>query len=252
MSYRSGDRIECRRFSRQIEDIDSHIQCTSFKAKEQDLEEVVNSTAKYYQEIGHEYDELWYSSDCRMQHNEFYSLVEGKLARLSSSKMLVLDAGCGTCEWATVMMKKGAFVAGFDQSLKMLRSGKYKAASRKLTQNLNVICGDLRSLPFKERTFDGATTIFVLSHLPEDRTKMFLDELRRVMKREGWMLFADSKFRQPHQERELQVRTLKNGQEYTVYKRYFTAIELENLLEKQFSRSFHALEVGRYIVCSTG
>ena len=158
MSYRSGDRMECRRFSRQIEDIDSHTQCASFKAKEQDLEEVVHSTAEYYQEIGHEYDELWYSSDCRMQHDEFYSLVEGKLARLSSSKMLVLDAGCGTCEWATVMMKKGAFVAGFDQSLKMLRSGKYKAASRKLTQNLNVICGDSRSLPFKHDAVHLLTT----------------------------------------------------------------------------------------------
>jgi len=104
------DHVECRRFSRIIREIDVEIQCSAFKAKEQDLEKIMRSTERYYQEIGHEYDELWYSPSAYMQHEKLYSFLQRKMTQFSSAGALVLDAGCGTCEWTAVMIKNGASV----------------------------------------------------------------------------------------------------------------------------------------------
>jgi len=250
MSYRPEEgRIECRQLSRLLKEIDAEIQCGIFKAKEQDLERIIESTKRYYEEIGSEYDELWYSPYAYVQYDKLYSLLQRKVSRLLSPSALILDAGCGTCEWATVMMKQGALIVGFDQSLKMLQIGREKSVSQGLGQNLNLIRGDLNHLPFKEETFDGITILFVLSHLPEYKMGNFLSELVRVTRKEGWSLVVDSRLREPHERQELQVRTLKSGKEYIIYKRYFTAVELRTLLEKQLSRFSLASELDRYIIC---
>jgi len=131
----------------------------------------------------------------------------------------------------------------------MLQIGREKALSQGFAENLGIIRGDLSLLPFKERTFDGVTALFVLGHFPGCKMKIFLDELARVIKKEGWMLFVDTRLRKPHRRQELQVRTLKSGKEYMIYKRYFTAKELETLLEKRFSRPFLASEIDRYVIC---
>jgi ubiquinone/menaquinone biosynthesis C-methylase UbiE len=252
MSYRPEEgRIECRRTSRVLKEVDAKIQCSAFKAKEQDLAMILESTKRYYDEIGNEYDDLWYSPQARIQYNKLYSFLQRKMAHLSSPGELVLDAGCGTCEWSTILMKNQALVVGFDQSIEMLQIGKEKSISRGVQTNLDLILGDLELLPYKERTFDGITILFVLGHLPDDKIRNFLDELARVIKEEAWMLFADGRFREPHQRQELQVRTLKSGKEYTVYKRYFTAVELKTVLEKRFHRSFSALEIDRYAICTS-
>jgi maltooligosyltrehalose synthase len=70
-----------------------------------------------------------------------------------------------------------------------------------------------------------------------------------VTKNEGWMLFVDTRLREPHQQQEYVVRTLKSGKEYIIYKRYFTVEELKNLLEQQLSRSFSTLELDSYVIC---
>jgi len=147
------------------------------------------------------------------------------------------------------MIERGASVVAFDRSLKMLQIGREKSLSRAFMQNLNLVRGDLSLLPFKERIFDGVRTLFVLGHLPDDKMEIFLDELARVIKEGGWMLFVDTRLHEPHRSKELQVRTLEDGREYIVYKRYFTAVELETLLEKSFSCSFSVLEIDRYVIC---
>jgi len=252
MSYRpEEDRIECRQLSILLKDIDAKIHCNTFKAKKQDLDRILESTKRYYEEIGNEYDDLWYSPNAYVQYDKLYSFLQRKISQLSSYGELVLDAGCGTCEWSTVLMKNGALVVGFDQSLKMLQIGREKSISRGFWTNLNLIRGDLKLLPYKKITFNGVTTLFVLGHLPDDKIGIFLEELARVIKDEAWMLFVDTRLHEPHQRQELLVRTLKSGKEYMVYKRYFTALELETLLEKSFHCSFSALEIDRYVICTT-
>jgi ubiquinone/menaquinone biosynthesis C-methylase UbiE len=147
------------------------------------------------------------------------------------------------------MINRDASVVALDQSLKMLKIGKEKSFRQRLTQNLNPVRGDISLIPFREGTFDGATIQFVLGHLPDDEIRFFLRELTRVVKNEGWILFADTRLREPHQQQEYVVRTPKSGREYIIYKRYFTAEELKNLLEQQLPRSFSTLELDNYVIC---
>jgi ubiquinone/menaquinone biosynthesis C-methylase UbiE len=249
MRYRPENRIECKQLSRTLRDIDVEIKCSVFKAKEKDFKKIMKSTGRYYQEIGREYDEIWYSQRARRQYKNLYFFLQREIAKLLLKEALVLDAGCGTCEWAAFMVNRGASVVGLDQSLRMLKLGKEKSLPQRLKQNLNLVRGDIGLSPFTEGAFDGAVILFVLSHLLDDGVKFFLEELVRVVKNEGWMLFVDTRLREPHQQQECLVRTLKSGKEYVIYKRYFTAEELKNLLEQQLSRSFSALELDSYVVC---
>jgi ubiquinone/menaquinone biosynthesis C-methylase UbiE len=249
MRYHPKNRTECKRLSRPLKEIDVEIQCSTFRAKEKDLKEIMKSTERYYQEIGHEYDEIWFSQHARGQYKKLYFFLQRKIAQLLLKKELVLDAGCGTCEWAAFMLSKGASVVGLDRSSRMLKLGKEKALSQRLTRDLNPVRGDLGFIPFREEMFDGVTILFMLGHLLDNGIRFFLGELARVVKNEGWMLFADTRLREPHQQQEHVVRTLKNGKEYIIYKRYFIAEELKNLLEQQLSRSFSTLELDSYVIC---
>jgi ubiquinone/menaquinone biosynthesis C-methylase UbiE len=249
MRYRPKNRIECKRLSRTLEDIDVEIKCSVFKVKEKDLKKTIKSTERYYQEIGHEYDETWYSQRARGQYKKLYFFLQRKIAQLLSKGTLVLDAGCGTCEWAAFMINRGASVVGLDRSSRMLKLGKEKSLSQGLTQNLDPVLGDISLIPVKEGTFDGVTILFVVGHLLDDGIRFFLSELARLVKNEGWMLFVDTRLRGPHQQQEHVVRTLKSGKEYIIYKRYFIAEELKNLLEQQLTRSFCTLELDSYVVC---
>jgi ubiquinone/menaquinone biosynthesis C-methylase UbiE len=251
MRYRPKSRIECRRLSRTLDDIDGEIDCAFFEMKEKDLKKIMESTERYYGEIGREYDEIWYSQRARRQYKTLYSPLERRIVRLLSKGALVLDAGCGTCEWSAFMVHKGASVVGLDRSSTMLELCKEKSLSQTQTQNFHLTLGDLSIIPFKEGAFDGVTAQFVLSHLLDDGMNSFLSELARVVKGEGWMLFVDTRLCEPHRRQEHLIRTLKSGKEYVIYKRYFVAEELKTFLERQLSRPFCAVNLESWVICYT-
>jgi len=251
-SLPEGKGIECRRLDRLLDQVDGQIWCNDFQAKGQDLHEALHSTERYYEAIAAEYDELWYSPAARMRYAEAYSLIQDRLGQLTLPSDLVLDAGCGTSEWATAVVGKGGRVIGLDSSPKMLRVGQRRMASLGGSGNLSLVCGDVGFLPFKERIFDGLMCLFVLSHLQDDCTAGFLRECGRVVRKDGWMLFLDSRSSQLHLQEELQVRTLAGGEEYLVYKRYFEAGRLASLLEEGTGRSFSPQEIDRYVLCASG
>ena len=251
MRYRPENRIECKKLSQILSDIDEEIDCAFFEVKDKDLEKIMKSTGEYYGKIGPEYDEIWYSNRARKQYRTVYSFLQREIAQRLAKEELVLDAGCGTCEWGVFMVGNGATVVGLNQSSMMLKAGKEKSRSQRLMRSLSLVRGDVSLLPFGEGTFDGATVQFVLSHLPDDELRLLLSGLERVVKKKGWMVFADTRLHEPHRQQEHVVRTLKSGKEYVIYKRYFAAEGLKTLLEQRLSRPFFASELDRWVICST-
>lgn len=95
---------------------------------------------------------------------------------------LVLDAGCGTGRFSIELAKKGFDVIGIDSSKEMLRLTLLKK-NENYINNLQVINGDLQTLPFKDNSFDTLTCVRVLFHMPfyKDAIKEFV----RVLKPSG-------------------------------------------------------------------
>ncbi|MCW4029637.1 MAG: class I SAM-dependent methyltransferase [Candidatus Bathyarchaeota archaeon] len=98
----------------------------------------------------------------------------------------VLDLACGTGRHMTPLMKAGFGLVGLDVSGKLLRLAKQRDKS------VQVVCGDLRYLPFKKDTFGAAVSMDTsIGYLPSVKDDVgVLVEAHRVLK-EGGVLAVD-------------------------------------------------------------
>ena len=91
---------------------------------------------------------------------------------------LVLDAACGTGDFALADRRAGAAkVTGVDFSPRMLERARHKAPS------LEWVEADLLALPFEDRSFDSATVGFGVRNVAD--LEGALVELRRVLRPGG-------------------------------------------------------------------
>jgi len=90
----------------------------------------------------------------------------------------VLDAACGTGDFAVADLRAGAArVVGLDFSPRMLERARRKAPQVEWVE------GDLLALPFSDATFDAATVGFGVRNV--DDLELALRELRRVLRPGG-------------------------------------------------------------------
>lgn len=93
----------------------------------------------------------------------------------------ILDVGCSYGEQAFMIARQGLNVTGIDLSAKLINKFNRLA----IKQNLSVkgIKGDIKKMPFKKNSFDGAVATEILEHVPNPYQA--LQEIRRVLKNKG-------------------------------------------------------------------
>ena len=109
------------------------------------------------------------------------SRVRDKLASDTSDAKQILDVACGTGDLAlTLFETTGVPVVATDFCRPMLQ-----IAARKVPRRIKLIEGDALSLPFLDRSFEGATIAFGLRNLAS--VERGLNELFRILKPQGWL-----------------------------------------------------------------
>lgn len=111
----------------------------------------------------------------------------------SSRQPRILDAGCGTGVHLQALKQAGFdLLTGVDAS----RTGLDKTRE-KLGSAAQLVCADIRSLPFAANSFDVVLFSFVLQHLPhqsEDElqkaTRAVLDDATRVLAPDGHIIIV--------------------------------------------------------------
>jgi ubiquinone/menaquinone biosynthesis C-methylase UbiE len=96
----------------------------------------------------------------------------------------VLDVGCGAGSAALELAANGYQAAGIDFAPKMIERARTAAEQRGLSVDFHV--GSADSLDFPDGHFDAVIALGLLASLPDDRHA--LDEMRRVLKPDGWLM----------------------------------------------------------------
>ncbi len=95
----------------------------------------------------------------------------------------VLDLGCGNGRHARAMIARGHRVIGLDFSRRLVSLGRAESLASARGRRIEWIEGDAAAVPCRDRSFDAATCVAVLHHLPtrDDRIAV-LAEIRRVLR----------------------------------------------------------------------
>ena len=127
------------------------------------------------------YDSWYDSPRGRWIGETEYRLISRQLRPLPGE--IVLDAGCGTGWFSRRFNLEGIHVVGLDKNLNWLHF-----ADSHSPAPLRWIGGDLRCLPFRDRTFDRVFSVAALCFVDDEREAV--REIVRVTRRRfsiGWL-----------------------------------------------------------------
>lgn len=141
------------------------------------------------------YDEHYYLDLC-LGSDQFKktngAVIHDRLQNLLSkvtfnSKMKVLDVGCGRGDVALFVAQKVKETVGIDYSKAGIAIAKriQKKAPASISRKIKFFEMDIKTLNFPDNYFDVIICIDVIEHLYKDETEIALQELSRVLKKNG-------------------------------------------------------------------
>ena len=175
----------------------------------------------YYDQRAPEYDDWWlgrglYADRDRPGWEDELRLLEGVIRDLPAVR--TLDVACGT---GFVTRHLRGDVVGLDASERMLEVARRQAPQARFEH------GDALSLPFDDDAFDRVFTSYFYCHLEDDERERFLAEARRVAS--ALVVVASIRGDGDAFER-WEDRRLKDGSQWSVYKRVFEGSDLADEL----------------------
>lgn len=109
-------------------------------------------------------------------------------------KVLDVSSGRGT-QSIFYAENYGVIVVGLDISEEMIKTAEQRAQKKGLLENVKFILGDSQNLPFEDNTFDIVINECAVG-IPDDSQKV-LNEMMRVVKKEGKIAIHESTWRKP-------------------------------------------------------
>jgi len=139
-----------------------------------------------------DYDRIAHGYDWRYGLHEYAGVRETLLSFVGSTRHeAILEVGCGTGHWLSIVQDRAAIVAGLDPSREMLRHAAEAVPRARLVR------ASAQSLPWRDEAFDRVFCVNALHHVG-DRMRFF-DEARRVLKPGGGLLSIG---KDPHADRD--------------------------------------------------
>lgn len=193
----------------------------------------------YYDARAPEYDEIYVGKGpASIPNLGLYkdgAQVTGKLVSTFGRGHLI-DVGCGTGYWLPYYARNCSKITLIDQSERMLSECRKRIDELKLAGKCDLIQGDFFKASFENTLFDSALVGFLLSHLSSEEEETFFRKLRRTFNPNSQLIVIDSiwnKRRQQYRQKEgMQERPLNDGRTFTIYKRYFCKLDIEETFDR--------------------
>ncbi|MXY47771.1 MAG: class I SAM-dependent methyltransferase [Gemmatimonadetes bacterium] len=216
------------------------------------------SMNEYYNERAAEFDEIYTLgrppgtvTDPELYKEEARSL--GHLVR-EHCRGSVLDIPCGTGYWLQFYAANCSAITLVDQSENMLGEGREKTRAHGVEPITRFVKTDALEVSLEDRSYDAVLVGFFLSHVTDSQIDLFLQRLRNALKPGGRVVILDSnwtRFRGSRSKEGTTVRTLNDGRQYEIYKRYFEGadfVRMSDACEMDFTVQYE----GKVYLAVTG
>ena len=157
-----------------------------------------------------------------------YPIPDTRLRQGNDERLL--DIGCNWGRWSIAAAKKGYKPIGIDPSLDAVLAA--RRVSKQLDAEADFVVGDARFLPFKDDAFDTVFSYGVFQHFSKENVRISLDEVARVLKRDGNTLVQMPNKYGIRQYQQHRRRGFTEGEGFEV--RYWTPSELMNTFQQKF------------------
>ena len=196
------------------------------------------SMNEYYNERADEYDDIYTLGrpPGKVAEHELYvreAQSLGKLVGIHCHGSL-LDIPSGTGYWLQFYAANCSSITLVDQSENMLQEGREKAREHEVEPFTRFMRADALEVSLKDRSYDSVLVGFFLSHLTNPQMDLFIGKLRNALKPGGGVLILDSnwtRFREGRPKEGNTLRTLNDGRQFEIYKRYFEKSDFDQMSE---------------------
>lgn len=133
----------------------------------------------------------WENAYRTSENDKFYDMAFDCLADLlaAPADSLLLDAGCGICDYSIRLAKHGFKVVAIDFSESVLGNAAANIKVHGMEERMKLQLDNLLSLSFADATFDYILCWGVLMHIPDVNTA--ISELCRVLKPGGTIIVSE-------------------------------------------------------------
>lgn len=125
----------------------------------------------------------WFNRFFHVFHRRTFLSLLSKCGELQGRR--VLDLGCGTGRWATLMAEKGALVTGIDIGERVIQENGNKYP------HINFAVMDALNLGFPPQSFYFVSSVAFLQHIPYDVQGLAVDQIHRVLEPYGFVLMIE-------------------------------------------------------------
>lgn len=146
----------------------------------------------------------------------------------------VLDVCCGTGDQVFYYAKEGIIALGIDLDSNMISKAE-NDKRKKNTKNVFFQTADATKLPFEDNFFDYVSISFALHEKERDIRDKVISEMKRVVKKEGNLLFIDFHIPLPNNFYSYVIKSIEyfaGADHFNCFKDYIKQGGLDKLLNK--------------------
>ncbi len=214
---------------------------------------------EYYDERAPEYEEFyWGEFPAIIPNPDIYKNDALTIQRLLPDYIRgkCIDIACGSGFWLPFYQKNCSEITLIDQSESMLAECAKKIQKLGIENKTEIIRDDIFNYAYKEHEYDSALMGFLISHFKEVELSNFFKILKTLLIPGGSFVIIDGVWNEMiakirKSKAGVIKRSLKDGREFKIYKRYFEKQDLYSLAEKD-SINLEILYWGNVFFLATG